>query len=118
VIDAFGMDLTAYRIFFGAYLLLVAFAAFAIGQALANTWRPVGALPVYAVLLGIAHRFLVFALFHGKIASIPGFVVDTLVLALIAYAAFRMTRAHRMVTQYPWLYVRAGPFSWHEKSIQ
>jgi len=28
--------------------------------------------------------------------------------------AYRVIRAHKMVTQYPWLYQRAGLFSWRK----
>jgi hypothetical protein len=35
-------------------------------------------------------------------------------LALIASAAWRATRARRMTLQYPWLYERVGLFGWRE----
>jgi hypothetical protein len=37
------------------------------------------------------------------------------ILALIAATAYYLTRARRMVQQYPWLYERRGPFGWRRK---
>jgi branched-chain amino acid transport system ATP-binding protein len=38
------------------------------------------------------------------------------VLIAIALAAYRMAQARKMIQQYPWLYARAGLFSWREKT--
>ena len=106
---------TSLPVFVGLTLVLMGFAAFMTGQAVARTWRPAWQAAVYSVLLGLVARFLGFALFGGELLSPAGFLVDTAVLAAIALAAWRLTRAHRMVTQYPWLYERAGPFGWRER---
>ena len=45
-----------------------------------------------------------------------GWLVDFLVLLALASLAYRVTLAHKMVTQYPWLYERAGLFSWRPKT--
>ena len=102
-------------VFVGVTLLLMGFAAFMTGQAVAATWRPYWQAVLYGVLLGLVDRFLIFALFDGALLSLVGFLVDTAVLIAVATAAFRITRTHRMVNQYPWLYERAGPFGWREK---
>jgi len=34
----------------------------------------------------------------------------------IASLAYRLTQARKMVSQYPWLYDRAGLFGWRTKS--
>ena len=39
-----------------------------------------------------------------------------LILLAIASFAHRVTRVHRMVSQYPWLYERSSPLSWRTKS--
>lgn len=101
--------------FIGLTLILAGFAAFMTGQAVAATWRPVRQVVAYCLLLALADRFLNFALFGGELLSIPGYLSAALCLVLIGVAAFRLTRAWKMVNQYPWLYERSGPFSWREK---
>lgn len=90
-------------------------AACLAGQALAVKWRPAWQAALASLLLGAADRFLVFVLFEGPLASPALYVLDTAVIGTIGLAAWRVTRARRMVEQYPWLYERAGPFSWREK---
>ena len=87
-------------------------AGIMMGQAVAVTWRPFWQVILYSILLGLADRFLVFALFDGELLSLSGFVTHTLTVILIASAAFRISRAHNMVHQYPWLYKRSGLFGW------
>ena len=41
--------------------------------------------------------------------------VDFAVLIGMGAAAYRLTQARKMVTQYPWLYEPAGPFAWRER---
>ena len=64
----------------------------------------------------LTNRFLAYALFDSDGLSILGFLLDAVVIVLIALFAYRMTRAHRMVSQYPWLYERAGLLGWREKA--
>ena len=96
-------------------LLALWFAAFMTGLGLANTWRAPWQVFVYCLLLGLTDRFLVFALYGGELLSIAGYAVDTGVLTAIAFTAFRITLAGRMVTQYPWLYERVGLFGWRDR---
>ena len=96
-------------------LFLMWFATYMTGQGLANTWRPVWQVAMYGVLLGLADRFLVFALFDGVLLSLGGFVLDTVVILAICMLAYRLTQVQRMVTQYPWIYERAGLFAWRER---
>ena len=84
------------------------------GQALAATWRPMGLALPYAVLLAAAARFLAFALFGGTLLSLPAFLTDAAVLAAMTLASYRLTQARKMVSQYPWLYRRHGPFGWRD----
>ena len=90
-------------------------AAFLTGQALAQNWRPAWEIPPIAVLLAAADRFLHYALFGAELAPLAGFLVVAGILALIAATAYYLTRARRMVQQYPWLYERRGPFGWRRK---
>jgi hypothetical protein len=103
---------TSFGVFFAITVLLTGFAAFMTGQAAANTWRPYWQVLVYCALLGGAERFLIYALFGGALWSASGYLIGTALLMLIATFAFRLTRARRMVLQYPWLYVRTGLFTW------
>ena len=102
-------------VFIGMTLVIMGFAAYMIGQAMANTWKPYWHNVVYCALLGGGDRFLHYALFDGSLFSISGYVIDTVVLVAIASFAFRITQARRMASQYPWLYERAGLFGWREK---
>ena len=102
-------------VFIGLTCIVFGGAAFMMGQALARTWKP--AWPIYPYGLGLTlfNRFLVYALFDGDGLSIMGFIVDALVICLLAHFAYRMTQAYKMVAQYPWLYERAGLLSWRDK---
>ena len=105
----------SWPVFLGLTVILFGGCAFMSGQAAAQGWRPVGVVLLQAALLGGADRFLVYALFRGPLWSLSGYLSHTAVLALIALAAFRLTQARRMCSQYPWLYVRTGPFTWRER---
>ena len=102
--------------FLGITVVLFGGAAFLMGQALAETWRPVWQNVVYAAMLTLGDRFILFALFGEDLLSIWGYLVNAAVLIAISLTAFRMTRAWRMVRQYPWLYERTGLFTWRNKT--
>ena len=102
--------------FVGLTLVLFGGAAWMMGQALGATWRPVWHVFVYAALLGAANRFFHNALFAGALFALVPYLVDTAVLMAMGWVAYRVTKVHKMVTQYPWLYRREGPFSWRSKS--
>jgi hypothetical protein len=101
-------------VFIGVTLVFMGGCSFMTGQALASTWRPAWHAAPYALLLGLADRFLGFALFQGPLLSLTGYLLDAVVLMVISIASFRATRARQMVSQYPWLYQRTGIFSWRE----
>ena len=103
---------TSFGVFFGITALLTGFAAFMTGQAIASTWRPYWQVLVYCALLGVGARFLIYALYNGALRSLSGYLIGTAVLMLIGTFAFRLTRARRMVLQYPWLFRRTGLFTW------
>lgn len=98
-------------------VILVGFAAFMTGQAIANTWRPAWQMIPYGLMLGFADRFLIWGLFDDTDGlSVTGYLIDTAFLLAVGFAAYRMTLARVMVKQYPWLYDRAGLFGWREKA--
>jgi len=108
-----------WPVFVGITLVLLGFAAWMTGHALANTWRPIWQVVPYALLLGFADRFLTWGLFspenHDVLWLMSGYIIDTSILLAYSLAAYRLTKVRKMVAQYPWIYDRAGPFSWREK---
>ncbi len=90
-------------------------AAFMSGRAVAGQWKGVKLLMFYCLLLAFAIRFLHFALFDSILLSGKLLVIDLLVMLIMGFLAFRLTRVGQMVKQYPWLYQRAGLFWWREK---
>ena len=101
--------------FFAMTVVLFGGAAFLTGQTLAQSWRPGWQLLPAALLLAAADRFLLYALFAAELASLGGFLIAAATLGAILLAAYHLTRARKMVQQYPWLYERQGPFSWRER---
>jgi NO-binding membrane sensor protein with MHYT domain len=87
-------------------------AAWLAGQAIAGTWRPIWHAAGTMLLLGAAVRFVHFALFEAELLSPTSYIADTAFLLAVGCLAWRTTRTTQMVTQYPWLYVRSGPFNW------
>ena len=104
--------MSAWPVFLGVTVVLCGFAAFATGRALAGTWRPIWWTVPYCLLLALVGRFLQWSLFDGELLSLTGYAVDAAVLTAVGLVAYRVTQAARMVRQYPWLYVRAGLFTW------
>lgn len=102
-------------VFLGLTVGVLGGAAFLTGQSLGSGWRDSYQVVLYGLLLGFGDRFLMFALFDGELLALWGFAFHSLVLIAIGMFSYRLTLAYRMVTQYPWLYERSGPFSWREK---
>ena len=109
---------TSIGVFFLLTVAVIGFAAYMTGKALAETWKPLWHVVIYCILLGFADRFLTFALFEGELLSLSGYLIDTLVLNAIALFAFRVTKARKIVSQYPWLYQRAGLFGWQARGAR
>ena len=99
---------TSLAVSIGLTLVLGGGAAVLTGQAIAGSWRPMWQLPFASLGLGLADRFLVYALFDGPLFSLIGFLVDTAVIMAIGLVAYRLALVKNMVQQYPWLYERAG----------
>jgi hypothetical protein len=94
--------------------LLGSGAAWLSGRAIAGSWQPQWQVALAALFLGAAARFLHFALFQGAFLSFRSYCVDALIFLIVGLMAWWVTRATQMVRQYPWLYVRSGPFGWRE----
>jgi hypothetical protein len=93
-------------------LLLGGLAAYMTGRAVAAAWEPAWLAAAWMVPLGAAVRFIHFAFFHGTLLSVQFFVVDVVVLVLIALFGHRLSRTNRVTVGYPWMIARKGPLSW------
>jgi hypothetical protein len=107
---------TTPAVFFTVTVVVMGFAAFMTGQALAGTWKPMWQAVFYALLLGFGDRFLTFSLFDGELLSVSGYLIDCAVLIAISLLAYRLTQARKMASQYPWIYERVGLLGWREKT--
>lgn len=91
-------------------------AAWQTGRAIASVWKPRWQLVFYILLLGWAVRFAHFALFEGTFLSLHYYIVDTIVLMLIAFAGWRVARGQQMAQQYEWLFEAPSPGVWRRKA--
>jgi len=91
-------------------------AAWASGKSIAQTWRPAWQVIPYMIVLGLAVRFIHFALFEGHLIAPQYYLVDTVILLIAGLLGFRYKRASQMTTQYRWIYERTGPFTWRERT--
>jgi hypothetical protein len=87
-------------------------AGYSTGKAIAQTWRPGWHLIASAIVLGIAVRFIHYALFGASFLTVHYYLIDTLFVLAATFAGFRLTRVKQMTTRYGWLYRPAGPFAW------
>ena len=110
--DLIGSD---WAVFVGVTVILAGGAGFQMGQALARGWRPWWQVVAYSVLLLLFERFLAENLF-GSTIPILGIVVSFAVILGLSWLGFLITRAHKMVQQYPWLYERTSPVSWRSRA--
>lgn len=93
-------------------------ASWAMGRAIADTWRPVWQVVPYGLLLAAADRFLVFALGGAPLLSLTGYLAAAAAIIALALLGWRIAHVTRMVTQYPWVYERAGPFAYRERRAE
>lgn len=93
-------------------LVLGAGCAALAGRAIALTWRSIWIAVVAMIPMGMAVRFVHFALFNETLLAPRTSLVETAVLIAVACLSFQRTRARQMVRQYYWLYEPHGPLSW------
>jgi hypothetical protein len=86
------------------------------GRAIAATWRPIWHVFASMILFAAAVRFLHFALFGGKLLAPVPYAIDAVFVIIVAFTAYRRTRALQMTQQYYWLYEADGPFGWKRRS--
>ncbi len=85
------------------------------GRAIALTWRPPLMVLGAAVLMGLAVRFVHFALFGDSLLVPVTLAAEIAVLFGVALFAYRRTRALQMVRQYYWLYEPHGLLGWRPR---
>jgi ABC-type uncharacterized transport system permease subunit len=107
---------TSLGVFIGLTVIIAGGAAIMTGKALAENWKPAWQVVLACLGLGVADRFLVYALFGGELLSASGFLVHFAVITAMALVAHRITKVHRAVSQYPWRYERESLFSYREKA--
>jgi branched-chain amino acid transport system ATP-binding protein len=104
-----------FLVFLFLTIIIFGGAAFLMGQAIAETWRPVWQNVVYGALMVAAERFFAWALFKAPPVNVPAIALNACVIIGFALLAYRLTQVRKMVSQYPWLYERSGLFSWRDK---
>lgn len=97
-------------------LLIGGGAAWRTGQAVAQGWGAMWPVAAYTALLAGGIRFLHFALFGGPLLSLPSYLIDLAILAVIALVGHRARRARHMTEQYGWMFERSGPLTWRDRS--
>jgi len=103
-------------VFAFANILLGGGAAFLAGRAIASTWQPWWRVALYMALLGVAVRFIHFALFGSRFWSPHYYLVDATVCLLFGLLGFRLMRVRQMVGQYRWINRRSGFFAWRRNA--
>ncbi len=111
-IAEFFYEEESFGVFLLVSVLLGGGAAWLAGRAIAATWRPWWQVTFYMLILGVAVRFLHFALFEASLLSLHYYLVDTGVCLGFGFLGFRAARAAQMATQYRWINVRTGAFTW------
>jgi hypothetical protein len=117
-IAEFFYEEDSFGVFLLVSVLLGGGAAWLAGRAIAATWRPWWQVTFYMLILGVAVRFLHFALFDASLLSLHYYLVDTGVCLGFGFLGFRAARAAQMATQYRWINVRTGAFTWGRRGDQ
>jgi hypothetical protein len=97
---------------FAVTLAIGSAGAWMTGRAIARVWRPWWIAALWMVPLTVAVRFFQATLFGGILLAPADAAAVLVVLALVAAAGHRHTRARQMVSRYGWLYRRAWPLRW------
>ena len=103
-------------VFIGITVVLFGGAAWMAGRAIALSWKSRWLVLPYGLLLGVGARFITFSLFEGRLLSISGYVISTLVVVLLMLMAHRVYQVRQMVRQYPWMVEPSWWFAWREKT--
>ena len=83
-------------------LIMGGTTAYVTGKAVAETWRPFWQVLFYAALIGLAVRFIHFALFEERLVSVQNYMIDVACLLAAAVVGYLLARRRQMATQYGW----------------
>lgn len=97
-------------------VILSGSAAYVTGRAVARAWLANWQLVAYVLALGLATRFIHFALFGGSLLSPYYYLIDIIVLLAFAFTGLKITRTRQMAQQYGFEFVRSGLFGWHRRA--
>ena len=89
-----------FWIFLLVSVIMGASTAYVSGRAIAETWRPFWHGIVYALVIGLAVRFIHFALFEEILLSARSYLVDCIVLLIASTIGYNVTRRRQMQQQY------------------
>ena len=78
------MDDISLGEFIGVTLVLFGVAAFLMGQAIAETWRPAWQNVSYGLILAVGNHFIDFALFGKDWLSLTHYLVNAVVIVAVA----------------------------------
>jgi hypothetical protein len=109
-------DGRAVFVFILATVVMGGGAAWMTGRAFALAWRPWWRVVLPMLLLGLAVRFVHYAVFRGTLLSLPQYAIDAATCLAFGLASFRVTRVGQMVTRYHWINERAGQFDWRRRA--
>ncbi len=109
-------DTRSLTVFFLVTVAMGGGAAWLAGRAIAGAWRPWWHLVGFMLLLGLAVRFIHFALFGSKLLSLHYYLVDAAACVGFALLGFRLTRVGQMVERYKWINRRTSPFGWRRRT--
>src|SRR5438874_11453333 len=101
-------DGRALFVFVLATVLMGGGAAWLAGRAMALAWRPWWRVALPMLLLGLAVRFIHYAVFRGMLLSLPHYLLDAAACLGFGLISFRVTRVGQMVTRYDWINERAS----------
>ena len=112
-------------------IIMFGFLGYMTGANLARNWRSIWLLVFFCALLAVGERFmahtivwhrfyLLLDLFwsdeEGLSVAFDAYIFVSFGICLaFAFLAYFSTKASLMVRQYPWLYVRSGPFGWRRR---
>lgn len=82
------------------------------GRAIALTWRSIWIAAIAMIPMGLAVRFVHFALFNEVLWQPQTYLLETAILMVVSCLAFQRTRTLQMVRQYYWLYEPSGLLGW------
>ena len=91
-------------------------AAFASGRAVASGWGKARMAVVYAAGLGLAVRYIQYALFEQPLLLLPAYLIDTAILTAVTFFGYQLYRTGQMVRQYPWMFEKTSPLTWRRKA--